>query len=82
MPPELNLPQRVAAEVRSEMGYQNKSIRDLATALDVEYRAAKMRYDGTREYSLEEVPKVAEWLRCSVAQLTTGRRDRDMVAAA
>lgn len=82
MTSELSLPQRVAAEVRAEMGWQKKPVRDLANALDVEYKAAKLRYDGTREFQLEELPRVASWLNISVAQLTTGIRDRDKRAAA
>ena len=76
----LPLPQRVAAEVRAEMGWQHKSVRDLAGALGIEYRAAKARYDGAREYPLDEVPVVAAWLGVSVGQLTTGIRDRDREA--
>lgn len=82
MTPELPLPQRVAAEVRAEMGWQKKPVRELATVLDVEYRTAKQRYDGEREFQLDELPRVASWLSISVAQLTTGKRDRDRQDAA
>lgn len=82
MAPELTLPQRVAAEIRSEMGWQNKRIPELASALNIESRAAKARYDGTREYTLDEIPTVAAWLGVSVTQLTTGVRDREKVTAA
>lgn len=82
MPQDLKLPQRVAAEVRAEMGWQKKSVRNLADALDIEYRSAKARYDGSRELALDELPTVAAWLDVSVEQLTTGRRDRDRQVAA
>ncbi|QYM63430.1 MULTISPECIES: hypothetical protein [unclassified Microbacterium] len=82
MTPELPLPQRVAAEVRAEMGWQKKPVRELAEVLDVVYRGAKQRYDGDREYQLDELPKIAEWLGVSVSQLTTGRRDRERQDAA
>lgn len=82
MAPELTLPKRVAAEIRSEMGWQNKRIPELASVLDIENRAAKARYDGTREYTLDEIPTVASWLGVSVTQLTTGVRDRDREAMA
>ena len=81
MTPELTLPQRVAAELRAEMGWQQKSVRELATVLDVEYRSAKARYDGVRELPLDELPVIAAWLGISVSQLTTGRRDRDKAVA-
>lgn len=64
------------------MGWQNKPIRELAQALNSDPRSAKARYDGRKEYSLEEVPVVAAWLGVSVAQLTTGVRDRDHEAVA
>lgn len=82
MTPELTLPQRVAAEVRAEMGWQKKPIRELAEVLETPYRSAKQRYDGEREYQLDELPKIAEWLGVSVTQLTTGRRDREHQDAA
>lgn len=63
------------------MGWQNKSVRDLATALHIDYRTAKARYDGKQEYKLDEIPVVAEWLSISVRQLTTGIRDREAKAA-
>lgn len=66
MTSELTLPQRVA---------------ELADVLGIAYRAAKARYDGDREFPLDEIPTVAAWLRISVAQITTGIRDREQKKA-
>ncbi|WGD36822.1 hypothetical protein [Lysinibacter sp. HNR] len=73
----MNLRQRVAAELRAEMGFQKLSINDLGTHLGVGYKAAKRRYDGNQELSLDELESASTWLDCSIAQLTTGNRDRD-----
>lgn len=81
-PEPLTLAKRVAAEIRAEMGWQNKSVRDLAAALQIDYRTAKARYKGEQEFKLDEVPSVAAWLNVSTGQLTTGVRDRDVEHAA
>lgn len=68
-----NLGQRVAAAVRSQMGWQHKGVSDLARVLGLGQRAAKRRYDGVLEFSLAEIERIAEWLGIDKLDLAAGR---------
>lgn len=75
------LPERIAAEVRSEMAWQRRSVPELATVLGVGLRAAQRRYSGEVEIGLDEIDPIADWLGVSRNQLLTGHRDREAVAS-
>jgi hypothetical protein len=70
--PMLPLPERVPAEIRAEMGFQNKSVADLAVTLGVSRQSAKRRYDGEQDYTLTEVEAIAKWLDVERSQLLVG----------
>lgn len=80
MQPPLSLPARIAAEVRSEMAYQARSVTELASVLGLGVRATQRRYAGEVEFGLDEIEEVAAWLGVSKTQLLTGHRDREAVA--
>lgn len=82
MNPEITLAQRIAAEVRAEMGWQARSVPELAKALGIGLRSAQRRYKGELEFGLDEVAEVAEWLGVSRNQLLTGQRDREALVSA
>jgi hypothetical protein len=56
-------PKAVAAELRAQMARQQRSIAELGEALGLRDRkSAKVRYDGTKSLTLEEVELAAAWL--------------------
>ena len=59
----------IAAEVRAEMGRQNKNRSDLAEALGVTVATAGRKFSGETEYGLTELVQVASWLGVSAAQI-------------
>lgn len=68
-----NLGERVAATVRAHMGWQRRSVADLARVLGLGHRAAKRRYDGTLALSLHEIEQIAAWLDVDKHDLAAGR---------
>lgn len=68
----LPLHDRVCAEIRAEMGFQHRSVADLAELLNVSRQSAKRRYDGELPYSLNEIEAVADWLKVDRVQLLMG----------
>ena len=74
MEPPIQLPQIAAAELRAEMARQLKTVTHLADALGLERQAAKLRYDGKKSLTLDEVEMIALWLKVDVEQLLRGRQ--------
>ena len=65
---------RVAAELRSEMAIQQKSMTELIEVLGlVDRKAAKLRYDGAKPMTLAEVDALAAWLEVDLERLLLGR---------
>jgi len=60
----------VAAEVRAEMGRQNKSRADLAAALGMTVQTAATRLSGVQPFDMIELATVAEWLNVDPERLT------------
>ena len=60
---------RIAANIRREMAGQSKKVKDLATVLDMGYRATLERHKGKVEYLPSQVEDVADWLGVDVAVL-------------
>jgi hypothetical protein len=75
------LPERVAAEVRAEMAWQLKSVTHLATALGLDRKATKLRYDGKKPLTLDEVDRIAIWLDVPRARLLVGTPARQAMAS-
>lgn len=62
MVPPTTYPKAVAAELRAEMGRQQKTVAELADILGLERQAAKKRYDGDKPMSVDELATAAAWL--------------------
>ncbi|WAC65151.1 hypothetical protein OVA14_07055 [Agrococcus sp. SL85] len=71
--PTTTLGDRVAAAVRAHMGWQRKSVADLAKVLGLGAKAARRRYNGAQEFSLYEVERLADWLEVDKYDLAAGR---------
>lgn len=67
-------PERVAAELRSEMAYQQKSLTQMSEALELDRKATKLRYDGKKPLTLSEVETLASWLHVELGQLLLSPR--------
>lgn len=68
-----NLGERVAAAIRAHMGWQRRTVADLAAVLGLGQRAAKRRYAGDLAFSLHEIEQVAAWLDVDKHDLAAGR---------
>jgi len=53
---------RIAAEVRAELGRQGKTQREVADLLDMTQQSFHLRLAGTRSFRAEEITKLAEVL--------------------
>lgn len=60
---------RVAAEVRAELGRQHKTQRELAEALGVSQVFVSRRLRGEVAFSLEELERIAEALDVPIIRL-------------
>lgn len=56
----------IAAEVRAEMGRQNKSLRDLADALNLSHQSLAVRVRGDVAFRIEELVLLASALGVDV----------------
>lgn len=64
----------VAAEVRAEMGRQNKSRADLAQVLGITSQTAATRLSGAQPFDMVELAQVAEWLGVAPEKLAPSTR--------
>lgn len=71
----------VAEEIRAEMARQLKSVNELSILLGLGHKAAKRRYSGEQEFSLDEVAAVSKWLDVPVSQITSRSRHQEAVPA-
>lgn len=74
-------PERVAAELRSEMAYQQKTLTQMAEALDLDRKATKLRYDGSKPMTLAEIELLADWLEVELGRLLLSSRAVEAVAS-
>jgi DNA-binding Xre family transcriptional regulator len=70
----LQLQSNVAAALRAEMAVQKKSVTEMAAFLQLDRKATKLRYDGTKALSLIEVDQLAAWLDVAVEDLLLANR--------
>lgn len=71
----MQLPQKVASEVRAEMGRQQKTLAQMAEAIDLDVQAARRRYRGEKPLTLDEVEILAAWLGVDLDQLVLANRE-------
>jgi hypothetical protein len=69
---QLPLDERVPAEIRAEMAFQQKTVVELAGVLGVSRQSARRRYDGDMPFALNEVEAIAEWLNIERSQIVMG----------
>lgn len=75
------LAERVAAELRAEMAWQGKDIRELATVINCSTSTAKTRFTGESELRLDEINVVSVWLGVDSKQLLTGAHSKSRLAS-
>ena len=74
-------PERVAAELRSEMAYQQRTLTQMAEALKLDRKATKLRYDGVKPMTLAEIETLARWLDVELGRLLLSARAVEAVAS-
>ena len=63
----------VAGELRAHMARQRKSLAELADVLGLKDRkSAKVRYDGHKSLTIEELELLAAWLEIDRSDLLSG----------
>lgn len=62
--------ERLAGEIRAELGRQRKTVRDLAKHLHMSEVTLWRRMTGVSEFRLDELASVADFFGLSVPELT------------
>ena len=67
--------------MRSEMAYQQKSLTQMSEALNLDRKATKLRYDGSKPMTLAEIETLAAWLEVELGRLLLSPRAVEAVAS-
>ena len=66
--PDVTDRERIAAEVRAELGRQNKTQRQVAEQLGMTQQSLNLRLMGVRSFRAEEIAKLADVLGVPASQ--------------
>jgi hypothetical protein len=79
---ELNrISQLVAAEIRAELGRQEKSINDLSEAIGIPISTVRRSVKGYRAMNIDELSCTASFLNLSLVELIKRARERELAVA-
>ena len=68
----MSLNESVASKIRAEMARRKQSKKTLASELGVSYAHALRLVNGDRVFTLDQIEKVADYLKISIMSLTHG----------